>query len=209
MLKKAVQAISAAACRMDLPAFLEKILPPSDNQLYKTLLTHLTIGETYFLSGQAYVSAVKGSDYAGSAITTACKNQPVNILSAGCASGEEPYSVAILIDQAFPPDPEKRLPSSEPILIRCFWKKPKKEFIRAGPSGKPRMPSSPIISRRCKTDTLNSPTHIREKVRFRRLNLMKKDYPAQLHVQEPFHIIFCRNVLMYFMEPAEETLWKG
>jgi chemotaxis protein methyltransferase CheR len=206
MLKKAVQA-GAAACRMDLPAFLEKILPPSsDNQLYKTLLTHLTIGETYFFRDKHLFQLLKDQILRDLLSQRLRENQPINILSAGCASGEEPYSVAILIDQAFPLIRKKTITIIGTDINPLFLEKAEKGIysrwsLRETPDAILTDYFTPL-----QNGYFELSPHIREKVRFRRLNLMKPDYPAQLDVQEPFHIIFCRNVLMYFMESGRKDV---
>ena len=41
---------------------------------------------------------------------------------------------------------------------------------------------------------------LRAMVRFRRLNFMEADFGFQ----EPFDIIFCRNVIIYFDRPTQE-----
>jgi chemotaxis protein methyltransferase CheR len=43
---------------------------------------------------------------------------------------------------------------------------------------------------------------IRERVEFRRLNLMHKDYT----IDHKFEIIFCRNVIIYFDKPTQEEI---
>lgn len=43
---------------------------------------------------------------------------------------------------------------------------------------------------------------LRERVRFQHLNLLQPAYPFQ----ERFHVIFCRNVMIYFDRPTQEAL---
>ena len=42
---------------------------------------------------------------------------------------------------------------------------------------------------------------VRSLIEFRRLNLMETFRPAQL-----FHVIFCRNVMIYFDKPTQEQV---
>jgi chemotaxis protein methyltransferase CheR len=43
---------------------------------------------------------------------------------------------------------------------------------------------------------------LRECVNFHHLNLLKPPYPFA----QPFHLIFCRNVMIYFDRPTQEAL---
>ncbi|MDR3459038.1 MAG: protein-glutamate O-methyltransferase CheR [Verrucomicrobiae bacterium] len=43
---------------------------------------------------------------------------------------------------------------------------------------------------------------LRERVRFQHLNLLQPPYPFK----QPFHVIFCRNVMIYFDRPTQEAL---
>ena len=41
---------------------------------------------------------------------------------------------------------------------------------------------------------------LRQQIRFERINLFQRTYPFS----ERFHVIFCRNVMIYFDEPARQ-----
>jgi len=45
---------------------------------------------------------------------------------------------------------------------------------------------------------------VKKEVTFRRFNLMNKQFPFK----RPFHIIFCRNVMIYFDQPTRQELTK-
>lgn len=197
-LKKAAQS-TAAAFGMDAHAFMENILPPSpDERLLDALVMHLTIGETYFLRDKHVFQLLKDHIFQELVSKQLCNNQTIRILSAGCASGEEPYSIAILIDQVFPAIRKKDIAIIGTDINPLFLEKARKGIysqwsLRETPES--------IIARYfipLGAGAFALSEHIRGRVRFCRLNLMEVDYPARLGSREPFHIIFCRNVLMYF-----------
>jgi chemotaxis protein methyltransferase CheR len=67
----------------------------------RALAEQLTVGETYFFRYAEQFTAF--ADVAlPSRIQARTSERMLRILSAGCASGEEPYSVAILIREHFP-----------------------------------------------------------------------------------------------------------
>ncbi len=200
MLKKAAQT-AAAAYKMDTLEFLEQILPPSpDSRLHDALVTRLTIGESYFFRDKHLFQVLKDQILRELISQLVGDNQPVNIFSAGCASGEEPYSIAILIDQAFPMVRERPITIIGTDINPLFLEKAEKGIysrwsLRETPDSIINQYFTPM-----KNGYFKLLTRIRKKVRFRRLNLMEQKYPSGLGFRESFHIILCRNVLMYFKE---------
>ena len=65
------------------------------------LAEQLTVGETYFFRYAEHFRAF-AEVVLPNRIQARCGNRRLRILSAGCASGEEPYSLAILIRERFP-----------------------------------------------------------------------------------------------------------
>src|SRR5688500_17692140 len=73
------------------------------SELWTTLTQHLTINETYFFRDAGQISALK--DHILPALSQKRRQegyQTLRIWSAGCASGEEPYTLAILLHQLLP-----------------------------------------------------------------------------------------------------------
>ena len=130
---------------------------------------------------------------------------PIRIWSAGCSSGEEPYSIAMTMDDVqrrhtklqfkilatdissrmlerartgvFPPD---RLANVPPEFKRRY-------FLRAKENGENLMQIRP---------------ELRKLIRFARFNLMNERFPFR----NGLDVIFCRNVMIYFDRPTQETL---
>jgi chemotaxis protein methyltransferase CheR len=135
----------------------------------------------------------------------AAEGDSLRVWSAAASSGEEPYSLGIvlaefsrehpsldwhveasdishrMLDQAqrgiYPLDPRHALP---PELLKRYFQRGVGDH--AG-------------SCRVKAE-------LRERVRFQRINLFQAEYP----VSREQHVIFCRNVMIYFDPPSRATL---
>jgi len=133
------------------------------------------------------------------------EGSPLRVWSAAASSGEEPYSLAIMVAEFFrehpfldwrveasdishhmlavaergiyPLDPRHALP---PELLRRYFQRGVGD--RAG--------------------TCRVKAELRERVRFQRINLFQAEYP----VPRDQHVIFCRNVMIYFDPASRATL---
>jgi chemotaxis protein methyltransferase CheR len=88
----------------DLPQFLATIGQFDDSHpLWQSLLSELTVGETYFMRDTAQMNMLK-HELLPQLIKKRYQQQNLrlNIWSTGCATGEEAYSLAILIWQLLP-----------------------------------------------------------------------------------------------------------
>jgi len=73
---------------------------PASKQEWKELIRLLTTGESYFFRDQGHFYLLQNI-ILPQLIKTKGDNHTLRIWSAGCSSGEEPYSVAILLDRFF------------------------------------------------------------------------------------------------------------
>ena len=116
--------------------------------------------------------------------------------SAACSSGEEPYSLAIVLKEALPyPDVDMRILATDistEVLGACERGEYSLRHIE---------PVSPSLRSRWFTtsgqgeDAVWSPNrHLRDMVVFRRMNLSTPPFP----MNGPLDAIFCRNVMIYF-----------
>ena len=131
--------------------------------------------------------------------------EPLRVWSAACSSGQEPYSLAILFADFFRQQQERgwRICASD-ISTRML------ALAQEGiyQSDQVKLPKADWFSAYFQKGTGSCEGHyrvkasLRERVAFRHLDLFERPYPWP----EKFHIIFCRNVMIYFDRQTQEQL---
>jgi len=71
-----------------------------DKDEFSRLVELLTVNETYFFREQEHLRLV-ADRLSNELLLRADGSRPVRILSAGCSTGEEPYSIAMLLRERF------------------------------------------------------------------------------------------------------------
>jgi len=162
-----------------------------DEDLLQSCLKRLTINVTEFFRDRAYWDILRSniSDLAR-------ERMPLRIWSAGCASGEEAYSLSYMLSSMLPKNcwvlmasdldanvlaaakaglfTEKALKGLEPDQINLM-------FTRTG-------------------ELYGVKPRLQERVNFFQHDLLQDIYPSALDV------ILCRNVIIYFNEKAKKTV---
>lgn len=132
------------------------------------------------------------------------RDRELRLWSAGCASGEEPYSLAVTIMEA--------LGSLDRLKVTIYATDISTRALRTAVAGvytDERVANIPLaLKRRYFQKGQNSweghfrvKRHIREMIRFSRLNLMEP-FPFDTALD----VIFCRNVMIYFDRYTQEQL---
>ena len=87
----------------DIDSCIEWLLSskPSKSQI-EILASYLTVGETYFFREEKVFSALEDRILKDLIQQRRKTDRYLRIWSAGCATGEEPYSIAILLDKMLP-----------------------------------------------------------------------------------------------------------
>ncbi len=189
--------------------YLEQLETNPPREELGALAQELTVAETYFfrnieqfhaftevaLPERLRAQAARRSDERG-----AC----LRILSAGCASGEEAYSIAILIQEALTDpswDVSIRGVDVNPLMLE--------KAACARFSGWALRETSPEIQRRWfrqegREVVLKEPA--RSAARFEARNLAREDF--ELWQPRSYDVVFCRNVIMYFTPESAQALVK-
>ncbi len=131
--------------------------------------------------------------------------RPIKVWSAGCSSGEEPYTLAFTLS-----DYKEQEPGMDYTILgtdissRILRQandaiyKEEKTVIIPMPVKKKYL----LRSKDREKPTVRVKSEIRKKVSFQRLNFMDESYA----VPDTYDIIFCRNVLIYFSREVQESV---
>jgi chemotaxis protein methyltransferase CheR len=127
------------------------------------------------------------------------------IWSAGCSSGEEPYTLAMVLSEFALSNPgfDFQILATD-ISTRVLDKAKSAIYpeVLVDPVPLALKKKYLLRSKDKSSGTVRIVPQLREKVRFRRLNFMDDDFG----MREQLDIIFCRNVIIYFDRPTQERL---
>lgn len=170
---------------------------PLEGAEWQRLIARLTVSESYFFRDRG-TQAVLERDVLPALIAErrASGDLRLRIWSAGCARGEEPYSLAILLHRLLPDradwalsilgtDIDARSLEAARSGVYAAWS------LRDAPDSERSRWFRPLPRRKFELDPA-----VREMVTFAPLNLAQDAYPAGVD------LLVCRNVLMYFDERA-------
>ena len=171
---------------------------PMTQEQIEILSSHLTISETYFWREPQVFEALEEQILPELIRSCEQSDRQLRIWSAGCATGEEPYSIAIALRRVIPALEDWRITilatDINPRILRkastglySEW-----SFRNAPPWLKER------YFRLKKDGKCEILPEIRKMVTFAYLNLSEDIYPSPLNNTNAMDVIFCRNVLMYF-----------
>ena len=171
--------------------------PPRGEEV-QVLASHLTVGETYFFRDRPVMEALADAVLPELIRERRDAGRRLRIWSAACCSGEEAYTVAILLHRLLPDLRDWR------VTIRATDVNPR--FIRKaalGHFGEWSFRGAPEWLKRRYFRRVGKATHavdpeIRAMVSFACLNLAKDDYPSAASDTHAMGLVLCRNVLMYF-----------
>jgi chemotaxis protein methyltransferase CheR len=168
-----------------------------ETAMLRRVADEITVGETYFFREPAQLDAlVRRALPERSRIGVPSK--PLRVLSAGCSSGEEAYSIALAVGLQAPHLAGRMSVHAIDVSPAAVRKAQKARYtpwaLRATP------PAIRDRFFRKEGDEFALDDAIRSRVRFEEQNLLEEDSSG---VRDgTFDVVFCRNVLIYFTERA-------
>ena len=180
--------------------------PLPRNQL-EILASNLTIGETYFYRENKAFEGLEEHILPALLRSSRRKGKHLRIWSAGCCTGEEPYSLAISLSRAIPDLKDWNITVLATDINPHFLKKACRAIYNEWSfRDAPRWLKEKYLTR-VKDGHYEIISNIKKMVTFSHLNLAEDIYPSLLNSTNAMDIIFCRNVLMYFTsEQAKQVI---
>jgi len=171
---------------------------PMDRHRVEILARYLTVAETYFFRDPAVFEALKTSILPGLIQSRRLSRQTLDIWCAGCATGEEAYSLAILMQRILPDFQQWRISLSGTDINPQALAKAEAGVYREWSFRNPPVWLKTGYFRETATGCYEILPSVRDMVRFSYFNLMAdSDWPP-IGDNGTMDFIFCRNVLMYF-----------
>jgi chemotaxis protein methyltransferase CheR len=164
------------------------------------LIPHLTNNESYFFRESEQLEVLRDEVLGSLRQRLEARNrQELRILSAGCAAGEEPYTLAMLVEESglFRPPWRVRITGidldPEALARARRGRYTENAFRRLDPRIRER-----YFAPTGENGFWELDERIRRMVSFAPANLAERAWVATLPAQ---NVIFCRNVLIYFGDP--------
>ncbi|MBI3919188.1 MAG: tetratricopeptide repeat protein [Betaproteobacteria bacterium] len=170
---------------------------PTRSQI-EILASQLTVGETYFFRERRTFDTLEQSILPELIRSRRGNERRLRIWSAGCCTGEEPYSIAILLARTIPDWRDWNISILATDINPHFLRK-----ASIGVYGAWSFRDTPAgikagFFRRTTEGRFEIHPAIKALVTFAYLNLAEDGYPSVENGSNAMDIIFCRNVVMYF-----------
>jgi chemotaxis protein methyltransferase CheR len=181
------------------------ISTPVTRTIIEKLSIHFSIGETFFFrepKSFEYLEKI----YLPALIRERSSNgKYLRIWSAGVASGEEIYSIAILLRQLIPNPKSWNISLLATDISPVLMEKAKQGIYSKWSFRHNKYPVDSYFTPAGENRFLVSDA-VREMVKFSWLNLAEPVYPSAATNTLDMDIIFCRNVMIYFSEDVIGTV---
>lgn len=162
-----------------------------DAALFEGLLSDLVVGETYFFREPQQFESLRQM-VLPDLLHHRARDARLSVWSAGCATGEEAYSLAILLEQ-------EGLAGCSDIVATDISAAALKKAARASYEHWSLRGAKDEFTQtyfRARSGKFHLAERIRDRVSFSSANLASESYPRPS--QGGFDLILCRNVLIYF-----------
>lgn len=183
--------------------YLDTVMSDTSGAEVTTILNKLTTNHTFFMREPEHYTYLK-EVILPYAVANA-KNKELRIWSAGCSSGEECYTTAMLLNEYFGREKSKwdtRILATD-ISHSVMDKAKAGIYSSEGMKGlSPEWKKK--FFKQVGDDKFEICQEIKNEIIFKPFNLM--DPMPKAFVARPFDLIFCRNVMIYFDQPTKNAL---
>lgn len=165
----------------------------------------LTVGETHFFRDERLFQLLEHQLIPELTSSSRQRGRGLRIWCAGCATGEEPYSLAIVISRL--------RNSSDSRDTTILGTDINRRFLQKAEKGVYSQWSFRTVPPGIQEHYFSQGSHgyeivpeIKRMVQFAHLNLVKDPFPIFYEDNPGIDVIFCRNVLMYFTQESQREV---
>ncbi len=176
-----------------------------DSEEKKNLLDSITTNLTRFFRNMPHFEALENFVIPELVkLKKANGQKKIKIWSAGCSTGEEPYTIAMMMKKCLPSDFSFEVIASD-LSLKCLL------VARTGFYQDPKITSVPDDYLKLYFDKVNKGYQVKSEI----MNLVTFDYHNLQNESKhsDFDIVFCRNVIIYFDEVAQkgviDRFWRA
>lgn len=198
-LSRRMRAIGIAA----FDQYVALVSRPENREERRELVSVLTTNVSSFFRERHHFDVFAASVLPPLADRLTRRGGPVRIWSAGCSSGQEPYSIAMECLRAIPDAAERDLlilaTDIDPAILK---RAAAGRYSETEMAGVPQADRDRFFLRDRDDAQFTVSDALRRLIRFRELNLH-----GAWPMRGRFDAIFCRNVVIYFDEAHQARLW--
>lgn len=173
-------------------------------QFVEQVTSELTVGESFFLRNENHMRVLKEQIFPLLLKENSARKE-LRFWSAGCATGEEPYSLAILVEEILPPEHPWFVSILGTDINHAFLERARKGSYRPWSFRQTSVHEKSHFFRKL-DDQYHVHERVRKHVRFAYLNLVKDVYPSGLNGTLGLDLILFRNVAIYLKPEVTESI---
>ena len=184
-----------------LTEYLDYVVTDKTGQAETVMLDKITTNYTFFMREAEHFTFFK--EQVLPALTRTTQNKDLRIWSAACSSGQEPYTLAMIIDEYF----GSKKPEWDSKILATDLSQSMLEAAEKGVYSNESISPLPAYwklnyFKKADAENMVLMDKIKKEVIFRKLNLIDPVLPFK----QKFHVIFCRNVMIYFDNKTKDEL---
>jgi chemotaxis protein methyltransferase CheR len=209
-LERGIKAAAPALGMKNVETCIRHILSASlARPQIEVLARHLTVGETYFFREKKVLHILEERIFPELIHGCAREGRMLRIWSAGCCTGEEPYSIAMILDRLIHPSAEWNATILATDINPAFLQKATDGLYNDWSFRDAPVWMKGRYFEKRKNGQFEILPDIRKRVTFSYLNLAENTYPSALNGTDAMDMIFCRNVMMYFSTEARRKIIRN
>lgn len=205
MLKKSIHSIFLNAQATTFNEYIAYLASKKGEEHFKKLISLITINETYFFRGKEHFEILKNHLLPELIAKESSNSKTLSIWSAGCSTGEEAYSIAMIVKEL--------IPEIDTWKINIIASDIDETALNTGRKGEYnrwsfRSVEPNIISKYFtrKGDIYQVKEGYKPLVSFINHNLLSDPPPDAGNGNNKFDIILCRNVTIYFKKETTMSI---